>query len=139
MVRVVLDTNVIVSGLLSPSGPSARLLMAVTDARLDIVVCDALLREIEDVLARPKIASRLGSDIAPDLITWLSRFATVMPDPAPITGTTADPKDDFIVGLARESGAAFIVSGDNDLLSVPDPRPPVAKPGAFAVLLDSLP
>ncbi|MBM3852893.1 MAG: putative toxin-antitoxin system toxin component, PIN family, partial [Verrucomicrobia bacterium] len=51
----VIDTNVVVSGLLNPHGPSARVLNAVTDGRLKLVYDARILAEYRDVLSRPRL------------------------------------------------------------------------------------
>lgn len=138
MIRVVLDTNVLVSGLLTPSGSCARILSAVTDGRVDIVVCDTLLHEVHDVLSRPKIVRYLDRDTPADFTLWLARFATVRPDPAPAPAETADPKDDYLVALARENSVTLLVSGDTHLLGVASVSPRVISPAAFDRLLEEL-
>ena len=52
--RLVLDTNVIVSGLLSPDGPPGRLLRAFRDSLFNAVVCEPVISEYAIVLNRPK-------------------------------------------------------------------------------------
>ena len=58
--RAVLDTNVIVSAVLSPGSPPDSILRASRRGALDLVTSAPLLRELEDVLGRPRIAERLG-------------------------------------------------------------------------------
>ena len=59
--RVVLDTNVLVSGLLTPSGPCGQIVELVLDGVLDLCVDGRILDEYEDVLRRPKLAIPLAS------------------------------------------------------------------------------
>ena len=54
MPRAVLDTNVFVSALISPSGPSAALLLELRAGAFELVVSPMLLAELGDVLGRPK-------------------------------------------------------------------------------------
>ena len=138
MIRAVLDTNVYVAALLSRSGSPARLVRALADGVYDAVVCPGLLAELEAVLARPKIAARVTSDDARDYIEWLKRVALVEPDPVDVAGISPDPDDDYLIALARESGARVIISGDMHLLGLEDTDPRVLSPAAFADLVDSL-
>ena len=54
MIRVVLDTNILVSGLLSTFGNSAEIINAITDRVIACFYSDAIIREYTDVLLRPK-------------------------------------------------------------------------------------
>ena len=53
------------------------------------------------------------------------------PDPAAEARIFRDPKDDYLLALARESSADAIVSGDADLLVLEDTEPPVVNPTTF--------
>ena len=55
MIRVVLDTNVVVSGLLSPSGPPGRIVDLVTPELIQLIYSDDILGEYADVLHRPQL------------------------------------------------------------------------------------
>lgn len=58
--RAVVDTNILVSGLLSGSGPPAQVLAAITGGRLRPVVCEAILAEYAAVLPRPRLRIHPG-------------------------------------------------------------------------------
>ena len=60
MLRVVLDSNVILSGLMSPKGTTGQIIQAWKDNRLTLLTCEAQLEEIKRVLAYPKIQKRLN-------------------------------------------------------------------------------
>ena len=60
MMRVVLDSNVILSGLMSPKGTTGQIIQAWKDNRLTLLICEAQLEEIKRVLAYPKIQKRLN-------------------------------------------------------------------------------
>ena len=59
MLRVVLDSNVILSGLMSPKGTTGKIIQAWKDNRFTLLICEAQLEEIKRVLAYPKIQKRL--------------------------------------------------------------------------------
>ena len=88
MKRWVIDTNVVVSGLLNPHGPSARVLDAVLDGRLKLVYDARILAEYRDVLHRPRLK------LAPDKITaflhGLQGQTKVTPSPLAVAGPDAD-------------------------------------------------
>jgi predicted nucleic acid-binding protein len=62
-------------------------------------------------------------------------LATAVPDPPPIAGLTPDPGDDYLVVLARASGAKILVSGDRHLVDLEAPTPPVLSPREFLEFL----
>lgn len=62
--KVALDTNVLVSGLLAPKGTQGRVLGAWIEARYELVLAFEQLEEIGRVLTYPKIRGRLGCDDA---------------------------------------------------------------------------
>jgi len=117
--RVVLDTNVVVSALLWGGQPKA-LLRAATDDDLLLCTSPALLDELRDVLARPHLASRL-EQFHPSLDRAMTLYAglclTVFPTSLP-GAVAADQDDDHVVAAAIEGRADLIVSGDRHLLDL---------------------
>jgi putative PIN family toxin of toxin-antitoxin system len=94
-----------------------------------------LRAELEDVLSRPKIASRLDAE-ALDQVRRAITAAPVTPDP-PAAAVSRDPKDDYLIALAQRSEAACLVSGDEDLTVLTDVAPPVRTPAAFLAELET--
>ncbi|MHB8659813.1 MAG: putative toxin-antitoxin system toxin component, PIN family [Solirubrobacteraceae bacterium] len=68
LMRVVADANVFVSAALgrSPQAPSVRIITAALDGRFELVMSPALLEEVADVLARPRIRKLLSAEDAHD-------------------------------------------------------------------------
>ena len=133
--KVVLDANVLVSAVIA-QGASYRLVSRWLDrAALDVVVCPALLAEVEDVLGRPRIQKRIDAELAGLYLATIQRIAELVADPMSVAAHTRDVDDDYLVALAREHGADYIVTGDKDLLEWPEQRPPVITPAAFEALL----
>jgi uncharacterized protein len=135
-VRAVLDPNVIISGLLSPTGTTARVLRAWERGEFELVVSAALLEELERALAYPKLRRRISEEDARAVLHWLAESATSANDPkAPPAVTSADPGDDYLIALA-ESRRAILVSGDQHLLDLAD-EIPVFPPALFLDLLSA--
>jgi uncharacterized protein len=135
-VRAVLDPNVIISGLLAPTGTAARVLRAWERGEFELVVSDALLEELERVLAYPKLRRRIPEEDARAVLHWLAESATSAGDPkASPAITSADPGDDYLIALA-ESRRAILVSGDKHLLDLAD-EIPVFPPALFLDLLSA--
>lgn len=114
-VRIVADTNVLVSGI-GWRGPSARILDAVSDGLLQLVGSRELLGELGRVLAYPKLARVIGD---PDQTVVLIEALAVLVAPAQRIAVVSDDETDNRVLEAAVAGAAsYIVSGDRHLLEL---------------------
>jgi putative PIN family toxin of toxin-antitoxin system len=119
-VRIVLDTNTLVSALLSPHGPPRRLL---DDARAQVFeLCSSpvLVAELLDVVSREKFAQRLtAAGLTPlGMVGEIRRLAT-MATPTDVPRVVADDADDdHVLACALAAQADFIVSGDKHLLKL---------------------
>lgn len=127
--RAVLDPNVIISGLLSPTGNAAHLLRAWEGGEFDLIVSAALLDELRRALGYPKLR-RISEAEADRVVEWLRESATVAEDPdiPPLVGSP-DPGDDYLIALAA-SRQSLLVSGDKHLLDLAE-RIPVLEPARF--------
>ncbi len=135
LARAVLDTNVLVSAVLSVSGPPRQLVSRWELGELEIVVSELLLVELERTLARPAVRSRLPPD-APLLVEVLRESALLVADPRePAPLRAPDASDDYLIALAHSSEAA-LVSGDAHLLALAR-RFPIYSPRAFLDLLEA--
>ncbi len=116
--RIVLDTNVVMSALLWRGNPY-QLLQAIRQrSNLQIYSSVTLLEELADVLTRPSATKRLGV-IDQHAGTVLLDYAAVVQviEPAPLAQPVCrDPDDDEVLALAVAAQADLIVSGDRDLL-----------------------
>lgn len=114
--RLVIDTNVAVSGLLWLGNPG-RLLEAAALGRVTLYTSPALLAELATTLATPKLAQpivRSGMTL-PNLLARYTNVAIVV-QPASVPRVVPnDPDDDQIIATAMEAHADLIVSGDKDL------------------------
>jgi putative PIN family toxin of toxin-antitoxin system len=118
--RAVLDTNVLVSGLISEQGPRRQLVDAWLDGHYTLGTSLHQVEELNHVLAYPRIANRLRlPDAEVDLIlAALLSLGQVVPGALQLPGVTRDPKDDPLVACAGEGAADYLVSGDRDLLDL---------------------
>lgn len=134
--RVVLDVNVFISAALSEAGAPARLLERWREGDLEVVVCPALLAELERALGYPKVESRLGPDAAADLLELLATASETVPDPDEVPLLrSSDPADDYLIALAMRE-RAHLISGDEHLLALAD-RAPVLRPREALDRLDA--
>ncbi len=126
--RAVLDPNVLISALLSPTGSPAALLGRWLAGEFELVVSERLLAELRRALAYPKLRVRITQDEATAFVDLLGRGATMLEDPVTAPRRSRDPGDDYLLALA-EVGAAALVTGDQDLLALKDL--PVLSPAVF--------
>jgi hypothetical protein len=117
MTRVILDTNVLVSALLSARGAPAKLLAAWERKLFTLVISDELLAELRAVLRRPFFQARLRKSDAELFAASLHDLALCYPKPPP-SGVARDAKDSFLLALAAVSEAQFLVTGDKSLLAL---------------------
>lgn len=117
--RVVADTNTLVSGLLWHGNPR-RVLDAARAGTLQIYTTAALLAELEEVLQRPKFAQRLSLAGVTSLTLVLGYAALArLVEPAEIAPVIlADPDDDAVLACAVAARAEITVSGDSHLLDL---------------------
>jgi putative PIN family toxin of toxin-antitoxin system len=129
-VRVIFDANVLVSALLSRIGAPARLLEAWREGAFELIVCPALLAEVERALAYPKVLTRIERIDAERFIGVLTELAEIVPDPhEPSAVRSSDPGDQYLVALATREQVP-LVSGDKHLLALRG-QAPVLSPREF--------
>ena len=114
MTRVVLDTNVLVSGL-GWSGAPAAIVDAVTAGELTLLSSPALIAELRRVLSYPKLAKVFAN---PNAIADLVESASVQVLTSTQLQVVDDDSDNRVLEAALDGGATYIVSGDDDLLSL---------------------
>jgi putative PIN family toxin of toxin-antitoxin system len=110
MYQVVIDTNVLVAGLLSNLGGSHRLLRLVGDERWRINLSVPLFLEYEQTLKRVCTGGSLRSSDIDDVLRFLSANASLRLIFFLWRPLLPDPKDDFVLELAVESRADFLVT-----------------------------
>ncbi|MEW6171729.1 MAG: putative toxin-antitoxin system toxin component, PIN family [Bacillota bacterium] len=120
MMIVVLDTNVVISGILIPGSPPGKVIDLWADGALTVAVSPALIEEYLGVLLRPKFRGVGSIEERQQLLeSFLSLANTVTVLPKSLLNVVAkDPSDNRILECAAASGAGCIVSGDRHLLAL---------------------
>jgi uncharacterized protein len=120
--RVLIDTNVFISYLLSPHGAGA--IRAIFEAwslgEFTLLLPEALLEEIQvTVTGRPHLSSKIPLEVLEEFVATIKAFSEEIgriTDPIP--AVTRDPKDDYLLAYALVGSADYLVTGDDDLLAL---------------------
>ena len=118
--RVVVDTNVAVSGLLW-LGPPNHILKWARDGILEIVACEETTAELKRVLQYKRFAQRLSmlKTNAAEVFAYFLNLISFVPTPVLIPQEILeDPFDNFFLALASHNNARLIISGDRHLLNL---------------------
>ena len=118
--RTVLDSTVLVSAFLTPGGAADAVLQAAMDERYTCILADPIFDETTHRLLDPRLQRRYtysASDIAAYEALLRSAFMHVTDLPL-LTGIVRDPNDDMIIACAVAASATYVVTRDNDLLSL---------------------
>jgi len=109
--RVVLDTNVLISALLVGKSTSAQLVTAWRRGKFELLTCDLQLQEIRAVTRRDAVRTLIRPALAGELINQLRGMALWI-DALPSVERSPDPFDNFLLAMAEGGQADVLVSGD---------------------------
>jgi len=113
--RVIIDTNIWVSFLIGKMLSGLEDL--IIDNRVQLLLSDELLEELNDVLHRPKFQKYFSVDMINELIS-LMLGKIEMVEIKETFDVCRDPKDNFLLDLCLSGKADYLVTGDEDLLSL---------------------
>lgn len=136
--RVVLDTNVVVSAHIAPAGSPGEVLTRWMRREFELIVSAAILVEYEQVLRRPHIVARhqMSEADLTDVIDDFRDVATLVQVTSRLNVVAADPTDDMFVECAVDGDAAYIVTGSKHFLEVGTYQEiQIVPPEAFLILL----
>ena len=137
--RLVIDTNILISALLAETSLPAQLLSRWRQDRFDLLTSADQLDELMRVTRYPRLRERLSPALAGRLVNELRRLAVVV-EKLPSLEVCSDPDDDHLLALAVAGRADFLVTGDkHDLLaSGRSEGPPIITVRAFLTLTGRL-
>ena len=115
MLKIVLDTNVLISAILF-GGKPRKILDRVVEGKVDLFISQPILEELEEVLKSSKF--KYPPEIAQAVLTELNSLAKLIIPTVRLNVIEKDPDDDRILECAMEAKADFIISGDKHLLSL---------------------
>jgi putative PIN family toxin of toxin-antitoxin system len=117
--RVVIDTNVVISGLLWGGLPNGILKLA-RDGIIEVCSTKTICEELAKVLEYPRFEKRLAelSLTKEDAVDYYEDIVTLYKENASIEVVKNDPNDDRFIEAALDSGCSIIISGDEHLLEM---------------------
>ena len=127
--RVVLDTNVLVSGLAYPESVPGHIVSIWRHGGIHVVLSRQILDEVARVLPRLSRIQLSSSEIQ-DLIDSLMFLADVIEPDKASEPALRDPADQQVLGTLRASGADYLITGDKDLLVLAN-KYPIVTPSTF--------
>lgn len=137
--RVVIDTNVWVSALISPNGTPAKIINH--PAEFDLLISLAILIELERVLHYDRIQKRyrLTEEMIGAYLLTVRLDSELVVVTQQVSAVERDPDDNSVLACAIQAGADYVVSGDPHLIDLVTYRGiPILTPGAFLAVLSAL-
>ena len=117
--RVVLDTNIIVSALIASAGKPAAIIDAWLDGKFTLLTCATQVDELRATLQKPRVAELIKPHAAGRLVNQVKKLAEDIA-PLPRVERSSDPTDDFLLALSEGGKADYLVTGDKGGLLVLD-------------------
>jgi len=120
MLRAVLDTNIIVSGTISSSGPPYEVLEAWRHRKFILTISPEILKEVERVFEYPKIKEsyHLDTKTIKAILARLNKYSVITQEKLKVNEIKDDPPDNMFLACAKEGTADFVVTGDDHLLEL---------------------
>ena len=117
MLRAILDTNVVISGVITDHGAPFQVLQRWRNSEFVLITSEPILKEVERVLNYPKIKQKrhLTEENIRNVMELLQKYGIVTPADITIEAVPEDPADNKFVVAAVEAEADYIVSGDRHL------------------------
>ncbi len=109
--RLVIDTNILISALLAGSTLPAHLILLWREGRFDLLTSPEQLDELMRVTRYPKIRERLPPALAGRLINEIRHLAILLTE-VPAVTVSPDPHDNYLLAMAAVGSADFLVTGD---------------------------
>lgn len=136
--KVILDTSVIVSGLLSPKGTPAQIIAHWMKGSFTLLYTQPILAEYDDVLHRAWLTERLAHvpEHVPEFLAAVIGLGKQVKGYVNVAGAVRDPFDEMFLACAILGEADYLVSVDKDLLTLQQiQRTLILMPGKFLPLV----
>jgi putative PIN family toxin of toxin-antitoxin system len=128
-IRVVLDSNVVISGLIYPGSVPGIIVRACLESRVTLVMSRYILEEVQRVLPELKRNPFSAEEILDLIDRFIFQAELVEPDDAK-DSELRDPADQAVLGTFRAGQAEYLITGEKDLLALAD-RHAIISPSEF--------
>jgi putative PIN family toxin of toxin-antitoxin system len=139
--KIVIDTNVVMSGLLW-GGPPNQLLKWARDGVLEAIGCEEIIEEIRRVLKYKKFVKRISNlNTSPgEVVAYFMNLVRFVPSPDSVPNAIPeDPFDNIFLALAFDNDAVLVVSGDKHLLNLEAYKGiQIVSPGEATTIIETL-
>jgi putative PIN family toxin of toxin-antitoxin system len=116
MIRAVLDTNVLASGVVtSAQTVNGQVIQAWRDNKYSLILSEAILTEFSRTLSQPYFSARLTAAQIAGTVNLFRTEATIVPIIVTVTGVATHPEDDPIIATALSGKAHYLVTRDEKL------------------------
>ncbi len=114
-IKVIIDTNLWISFLIGKE--LANLRQLIVDRTIQVVLCEQIIEEINLVTQRPKLQKYFPATKVQELLELL-RIIGLWIEVTSEVSICRDAKDNYLLALAKDSQADFLITGDGDLLTL---------------------
>lgn len=112
-IRIIIDTNILISYLISNKAINLDLIFS--SDKIAILFSKELIDELHEVIQRPKMRKYFSEEDAVSILIKIVQLGEVY-FPEPTVTICNDPKDNFLLDLAKAGDANYLLTGDDDLL-----------------------
>ena len=113
--KIIIDTNLWISFIIS--NKLSLLDSLIFSGKITLIFSLELIKEIEATIAKPKLKKYFLSDGLVEMLTMFEPFIDLV-EVKSVVSVCRDPKDNFLLELAKDSKADYILTGDKDLLAI---------------------
>lgn len=113
--KIIIDTNLWISFIIS--NKLSLLDSLIFSGKITLIFSLELIKEIEATIAKPKLKKYFLSDGLVEMLTMFEPFINLV-EVKSVVSVCRDPKDNFLLELAKDSKADYILTGDKDLLAI---------------------
>lgn len=118
MISAVLDTNVLVSGLVGvekPTSTPGEVIRRWRAKSFELIVSEHILSELAETRTDPYFTRRLSSAAIAEAFDVLRMDAIIQPITVPVSGVASHPEDDAVIATALSARCSYLVTGDKQL------------------------
>ena len=136
--RAVVDADCLIAGVLTPEGATTEILDRWLLGAFELVVCPQLIHEVTKAILHPRIASKyvISEEDVEALSLRLSGEGMMMDDPPdPPRVVPEDPGDDYLIALAQQAAADYLVTRDQHFRDLRVEGVPILSPRSFLDVL----